>query len=129
MQTNNNEKLYYLHISDNYNYRANQFNPLFSWYNYNNLYGNNIVNNYLDNNIVNNYLDNNIVNNYLGNNIVNNYLDNNNVFMNQNINFLDKNNYRSKDPFEYLCPKIENIQSLEKEYLLSYYKYQKIKKN
>ena len=49
--------------------------------------------------------------------------------MNQNINFLDKNNYRSKDPFEYLCPKIENIQSLEKEYLLSYYKYQKIKKN
>jgi hypothetical protein len=129
MQTNNNEKLYYLHISDNYNYRANQFNPLFPWYNYNNLYGNNIVNNYLGNNIVNNYLDNNIVNNYLDNNIVNNYLDNNNVFMNQNINFLDKNNYRSKDPFEYLCPKIENIQSLEKEYLLSYYKYQKIKKN
>jgi hypothetical protein len=129
MQTNNNEKLYYLHISDNYNYRENQFNPLFPWYNYNNLYGNNIVNNYLDNNIVNNYLGNNIVNNYLDNNIVNNYLDNNNVFMNQNINFLDKNNYRSKDPFEYLCPKIENIQSLEKEYLLSYYKYQKIKKN
>ena len=123
MQTNNNEKSYYLHILDSDNYtvseysRAHQFNPLFTCYNYNYNYNYNNYNNY-------NYYNYNY-NNLYNNKITKNYLDNNNIFMNHNI--------QSLDPFEYLCQNIENIQSLEKEYLLSYYKYQntkyKIKKN